>query len=111
MYPAGSWCFSHLDDMSFADAFYLTTVSVTTVGYGDLFPSSARSKLFACIYVPVAVMFTGLAIDSIAAAHTKRRVRQLEEHVIGQFAGGLTDVYEYQELKRQTAVRNPSTHI
>ena len=88
----------------------MTTVSVTTVGYGDLSPSSMGSKLFACVYVPVAVVFTGLAIDSIATAHTKRRLRQLEYHVIGQFAEArkngtsrISDVYEYQELKRQAA--------
>ena len=90
----------------------MTTVSVTTVGYGDLSPSSTGSKLFACVYVPVAVVFTGLAIDSIATAHTKRRLRQLEYYVIGQFAEAredgtsrIADVYEYQELKRQAAVR------
>lgn len=113
MCNAGSWCFSHLDGLSFLDAFYMTTVTVTTVGYGDLYPSSIQSKVFACAYVPVAVVFTGLAIDSIAAVHSGRRMRKLERHVIGQFAESeddgkarLADVYEYHVLKRQVSVRN-----
>lgn len=42
------------------DAVYLCIVTMTTVGYGDLVPSSAVSKLLACAFV-----FTGMALGAL----------------------------------------------
>ena len=49
-----------LEDRSWVDSFYSCTVSVTTVGFGDLTPSTDASKLFTVFYI-----FSGLTIISV----------------------------------------------
>jgi hypothetical protein len=55
----GTVVFAHTEDIDFVDAFYLTVVSVSTVGYGDYAPTTNSSKYFAVIYLPLGVAFTG----------------------------------------------------
>ena len=40
-----------LEDWSFIDSLYFSVVAVTTVGFGDLAPSSDVSKLFTVVYL------------------------------------------------------------
>jgi len=40
-----------IEGWSWVDSFYFSTVAVTTVGFGDLAPSTDASKLFTCFYV------------------------------------------------------------
>jgi voltage-gated potassium channel Kch len=49
-----------LEDRSWVDSFYICTVAVTTVGSGDLTPSTDASKLFTVFYI-----FSGLTIISV----------------------------------------------
>jgi hypothetical protein len=42
----GTVVYRLLEDWSWVDAFYFCTVAVTTVGFGDLTPSTDGSKLF-----------------------------------------------------------------
>jgi hypothetical protein len=49
-----------LEDWSRVDSFYFCTVAVTTVGFGDLPPSTAATKLFTVLYI-----FSGLTIISV----------------------------------------------
>lgn len=47
----GTIVYRALEDWSWVDALYFSTVAVTTVGFGDLTPSSDASKLFTVVYV------------------------------------------------------------
>ena len=58
------------------DAIYATVVSVTTVGYGDLPPTSNSAKIFAATFIPFGVAFNGLAIDALHSSSTNRRLDQ-----------------------------------
>jgi len=40
-----------LEDWSWVDSLYFSVVAVTTVGFGDLTPSTDASKLFTVVYV------------------------------------------------------------
>ena len=77
----------------FVDALYMCTVSVSTVGYGDLSPSSWGAKTFAIFYIPVGVAFVANAIDFISGSITEKRAVELEDFVLGQFGevGSLSD--------------------
>ena len=44
-----------LEGWSWVDSLYFSTVAVTTVGFGDLAPSTAGSKLFTVVYILAAV--------------------------------------------------------
>lgn len=45
----GTFGFSYLDQLNLIDSFYLTVITICTVGYGDIVPLSPTSKLFAAI--------------------------------------------------------------
>jgi hypothetical protein len=47
----GTVVYHYLEDWSWVDALYFSTVAVTTVGFGDLAPSTDGSKLFTVVYI------------------------------------------------------------
>jgi hypothetical protein len=47
----GTVAYRFLEDWSWVDALYFSTVAVTTVGFGDLTPSTDGSKLFTVFYI------------------------------------------------------------
>jgi voltage-gated potassium channel len=74
---------SDSEGWSLLDAFYFSSITLTTIGYGDLFPQTAAGKLFAASYI-----FTGLGIivafvNAVARyerarnAHRRHRSRRL----------------------------------
>lgn len=65
----GTVAFRILEDWSWVDSLYFSAVAVTTVGFGDLTPSSDASKLFTVAYV-----LTGISlITTYLNARTRRR--------------------------------------
>lgn len=57
-----------LEEWSWVDAFYFSAVAVTTVGFGDLAPSTDASKLFTVLYI-----FSGVAIITLFLNDRLRR--------------------------------------
>ena len=53
----GTVVYHLLEDWSWVDSFYFSAVAVTTVGFGDLSPTTDISKLFTVFYI-----FSGIAI-------------------------------------------------
>jgi hypothetical protein len=53
----GTVVYHYLEDWSWVDSIYFSSVAVTTVGFGDLTPTSDGAKLFTVAYI-----FAGIAI-------------------------------------------------
>ncbi len=70
----GTIVYRVLEDWSWVDSLYFSTVAVTTVGFGDLSPSSDASKLFTVVYILV-----GLAIITtyLNATLNRRATRRM----------------------------------
>ena len=60
----GTVAYKHLENWSWGDSFYFSVTTITTVGYGDLHPTTGASRIFTAFYVlsGVAVAFTSLGI-------------------------------------------------
>lgn len=56
----GTIVYAILEDWSWVDSLYFSVVAVTTVGFGDLTPTSDGSKLFTVFYV-----LSGISIISL----------------------------------------------
>lgn len=48
---AGTVAYKLLEGWSWVDSLYFSVVAVTTVGFGDIVPSTDASKLFTVLYV------------------------------------------------------------
>jgi voltage-gated potassium channel len=47
----GTVAYHYLEDWSWVDAFYFSSVAGSTVGFGDLSPTTNGSKLFTVVYI------------------------------------------------------------
>ena len=66
---AGTVVYRLLEDWSWVDSLYFSVIAVTTVGFGDVTPSTDGSKLFTVAYV-----ITGISIvTTYLNARMKRR--------------------------------------
>lgn len=69
----GTVVYRLLEDWSWVDSFYFSSIAVTTVGFGDLVPTTDAAKLFTVFYV-----FSGIAIiTSFLNVRLKRHARAL----------------------------------
>jgi len=58
----GAYIISVFDHKHFADSLYLSFITATTVGYGDITPVSYASKLVAVILGLIGIVLTGLIV-------------------------------------------------
>ena len=80
----GTVVFMGTDGKDFVDAFYLTVVSVTTVGYGDEAPTTDGAKIFAVLYLPVATLLLGRAVGAEAARCVQFKAAAMRERVLSR---------------------------
>ena len=75
-----------LEDWSWVDSLYFSVVAVTTVGFGDLTPSSDGSKLFTVLYILGGITI----VTSYLNVRFKRKAQRRET----RHQGGGTDSVE-----------------
>ena len=68
-----------LEDWSWVDSLYFSVVAVTTVGFGDLTPSSDASKLFTVAYILTGVSIFGLYLNQRTRRRSARKRAKGEE--------------------------------
>ena len=87
----GTFGFMVLEDLPFVKAFYYNIVTMSTVGYGDIHPTSDASRLFALLLI---VLGGGMFLGAIANATEMFLLKRESEHrmrkvnmVLGIFFG------------------------
>ena len=96
--------FMHYEGFTPLDAFYLTSMTITTVGYGDLVPQTDEGKVFC-----VLLAFAGISIIFYHITHIGQfRERTIDPHFKSQInmLRNLTNIYgigkrDVQKLKRK----------
>lgn len=85
---AGTSGFMLFEGLSFRDSLYLTAMTVTTVGYGDIAPVKPMGRVFTVFFV-----FTGVGF--VLYAFSKFAETMVE--------GGLRNILERRKMNRQVA--------
>lgn len=71
----GTLFYRHFEDWTVIEALYFSVVTLTTVGYGDLHPTSAGTQLFTIFYV-----LTGIGVlVALLASVAQQYIRQKSE--------------------------------
>lgn len=71
--------FRHFEHWNWITSFYFTVATLTTVGYGDLHPTSDGSRLFTALFILFSVGIALTAIGILGAAYLERRTQQIVE--------------------------------
>ncbi len=84
-----------LENLSFLDAIYFTVITITSVGFGDLHPTTESSKIFTIILVLIGMFslfyliselisffLESRIIDAVFLRRTKRSIRKMRNHII-----------------------------
>ncbi len=92
---AGTIGYRAIEGLSYLDSLYMTVITLSTVGYGEVVPLSPAGRLFSVVLIMVglgtalytvgvvAEFFLGGRLEDILGAHTMRRqIEHLEDHVI-----------------------------
>jgi len=90
----GVFGFKIISDFSWLDAVYMTVITVTTVGFGEVQPLDQESKLFTIILILTSVIIVGYALKIIT------------EYIISK-----NDVNELKQKKMQKKIDALSGHV
>ncbi|KAJ4703795.1 Two-pore potassium channel like [Melia azedarach] len=72
-----------VENLGWLDSFYLSVMSVTTVGYGDRAFKSMTGRIFACIWLLVSTLAVARAFLYLAEARVDKRHRRMAKWVLG----------------------------
>ena len=61
--------FHYLEGWGWVDSFYFSAIAGTTVGFGDLSPTTDASKLFSVVYIFVAIGVIGTFLEQRLKYH------------------------------------------
>jgi hypothetical protein len=77
----GTWAFRLLEDWSWAESFYFSVATLTTVGYGDIHPTTGESRVFTAIYILVGVGIVIAALTSIGSRYLATQEHELSDNL------------------------------
>ena len=73
----GTFAYHYLEHWSWLTSFYFSVCTLTTVGYGDFYPTTDVSRLFTAVYVLVGVAIAFTSLSLIGRAYIRRGQRVL----------------------------------
>ena len=79
----GTIFYSLVEGWSIVDAFYFSTITLTTVGYGDFSPATTAGKLFTTVYIFLGISVIVVFANTLARKHATRHTSRVQEEPAG----------------------------
>ncbi len=70
----GTVSYHFLENWSYITSFYFSSVTLTTVGYGDLYPTTELSRFFTSFYVLGGTAIVVAALGAVATEFLEQKV-------------------------------------
>jgi len=91
----GVFGYMYIANYSFVDAFYMTVITITTVGFGEVHPLDANGKLFTIILILTSItifgylvsvisdyFINGKLLEKIKKNKVQKKIKKLKNHTI-----------------------------
>ncbi len=76
----GAVFFHYVQKLSWLDAFYFCTISLATIGYGDITPTTPAGKIFIMFYVVIGIgIIATFANLIVRRAVLRREIKRMED--------------------------------
>ena len=75
---AGTIFYSWMEGWSLLDSLYFSIITLTTVGYGDLSPTTSASKAFTIVYIIFGMILIAASISVLAMERQVMHIQQIE---------------------------------
>jgi hypothetical protein len=75
----GTVVYKFLENWTWIQSFYFSVTTLSTVGYGDLHPTSDGSRLFTALYIISGVAIALASLGIIGNNYLKRREKKILE--------------------------------
>jgi voltage-gated potassium channel len=121
----GTLGYKFIEGWSMGDSLYMTFITITTVGFGEVRPLSAAGQHFTIVFLVLSIgtvgysvtvlityVFEGQILNVMRERRMKRTIRHLKNHfiIVGGGAVGREAAYEFSRSKKRFVIvdRNPS---
>jgi hypothetical protein len=76
----GTVVYRYLEDWTWIQSFYFTVVTLATVGFGDLHPTTDGARLFTAFFIILGVAIAVSALGVIGTSYLTRRDERIARH-------------------------------
>lgn len=77
----GTWAYQQIEGWTFGESFYFSVATLTTVGYGDIHPTTDESRIFTAIYILVGVGIVFAALTNIGSKYLYTQEKELSDNI------------------------------
>ena len=74
----GTIVYGIVENWTWIDSFYFSVIAVTTVGFGDITPSTDPSKLFTVFYIMAGISLIGAYPSLRMKRHARRHFKETD---------------------------------
>ena len=75
----GTIVYHFIEKLNWIDSLYFSTITLTTVGYGDISPQTDIGKMFTILYVIVGVGIIATFIDALGRRRVEKRINKKKD--------------------------------
>ncbi len=99
---AGTIAYHNLEGWTYVDSFYFTGVTMTTIGYGDLHPTTDFAKIFTVFFAFGGVSIMLFTLSFLATQYFERRERRFGVLLERKFIDDMKKSFSRKEIRRRS---------